>query len=192
MSPTRARDLTARLCESGDLARALETARDIRDPWFRCQALAFCAKENDRPIRLNLLREAFDSAIEQKEPNRIVSVSAWPLGVLCEFGDNDELSLEVDRLILINESEQHPVRRADSLFYILRSIHKGPWHITKRVNDAFRTACESGHGWKRDRDLRDASAWIAAHDHNEAMRLIDLIGILRVRRQALRNLPAKI
>lgn len=140
---------------------------------------------------MKILREAFDSAAEQEDPNPIVSVSAWPLGVLCDYGDHDELARETNRLIGIIEKESHPIRRADGLFLVLKFTRQGPWNVVKCVLDAFRSACEAGHGWKRDRDLRDASEWIAPRDHEEALRLVELIEQPRVRRQALRKFPAR-
>lgn len=57
MSANAERDLVARIAPT-DPARALEVARRIGDPWFRCQALTFVAEQSPRGDVRRLLGEA--------------------------------------------------------------------------------------------------------------------------------------
>ena len=78
-------------------AEALKIARDIEDPWFRCQALTAVALHcADTAKKNRLLDESFQAALLTEQPNRIVSVSSWPLNVLCLSGQDAKLSKEVE------------------------------------------------------------------------------------------------
>src|SRR5437763_967031 len=94
----------------------LKAARDIRDPWCRCQALAEVAEHCSNTAAKNrVLSEAFEAALEMREPNRVVTVSSWPLKVVCKSGQEVRLKSEVSRLRGIIAAEPSPVRRADAL-----------------------------------------------------------------------------
>lgn len=125
-----------------DTSEAIRAARNVADPWYRCQALANTAyRISDRKQRKRLVAEAFDAALECGEPNRIVTVSAWPLKVLCKAGEQETLSLDVSRLLAIANSEPSPVRRADALNHMLGAIVTGPRPLFWKVFDRFVQAC---------------------------------------------------
>src|SRR5215213_7284958 len=71
------RELVGKLARS-EPARALEIARSISEPWYRCQSLAHVALylEDQKQFK-KVIGEALAAAYEQTEPNRIVSVASW-------------------------------------------------------------------------------------------------------------------
>ena len=175
------------LCASKNLAEALDTAREIEDPWYRCQALAYVAEiETCRERRNSILKEAFSVALEQNSANRVVTVSAWPLAVLCKFGELEIAKGEIERLKEIAKSESNPVCWVDSIFELLKKTN-GTQAITKQLLPPFKEACAAAHGWRTDRNLRDAIAWVANFDRDEALELIELIHEPRVKRQAIKT-----
>ena len=121
---------------------ALEIARRIVDPWYRCQALAHVAHELSDPVaKTRLLRETFALATKAPDVNRAVSVSAWPLKVLCKDQRAGNLTTETRRLLRLAQDEASPVRRADALNLVLGAILLGPRRLFLEVLESFKTAC---------------------------------------------------
>jgi len=68
-----------------------------------------------------VLHEALAAAKEQEEPNRIVSVATWPIGVFVRRAIGD-VSAIVPELLEIISREPNPVRRADALALLLGAV----------------------------------------------------------------------
>jgi hypothetical protein len=173
----------------GDVEGGLTIARAIRDPWFRCQSLALVARFLDDRRRPGVLTEAFKAADELAEPNRIVTVASWPIEVLTELGPHDRLRQTVDRLIGVISTEQHSLRRADALNAVLHRV----WPVAdlrSKVLGEFRAACAAGHGWRRDRLLRNTAQRLAEIDLAGATELVAMIEEDRIRRRAAREVAA--
>ncbi len=177
-----------RLAEK-DPKLAFVLAQQVRDPWYRCQVLAYVAKrETDVQAKLRIIQHAFDAAKLTNEPNRIVSVSSWPIEVLVEIGEEECVEKEVNRLLHVIAAEPHPTRRGDAILMLLLKLVKGPPKSLVAVFDAFLTACLVGHGWKRDRNLRDAAVFLGQMGLNrEKDMCIAQIENQRVKRQAIKK-----
>jgi hypothetical protein len=136
-----------------DPQAALKVARAIRHPWYRCQALSTVAKHwGTRTQKLDLLESALAAAQEQKEINRIVTVSAWPLGVMAGI-DPDKAQEHAFRLVLLANHEEHTLRRADALFALASSTRSNS-QLLEAVVPALTGALLAGHGWRIDRLIR--------------------------------------
>lgn len=122
--------------------RALQLARAMDDPWYRCQALSHIARHTDSPsLRNAILDEAFAAATALHEPNRLVTVSAWPLKVLALTGEHSRADIEAKRLTAIIATEPSPVRRADALYVLLGAVIHATRVVTLPVLQAFAAAC---------------------------------------------------
>jgi len=116
---TQRRDRVAVIARTKPV-EALELARAIEDPWFRCQALSIAAvRVQDRRAHQHAIDGAFAAANELREPNRVVTASAWPVKALALAGQMSTVSSEVERLLQVASTEASPVRRADALRYLL-------------------------------------------------------------------------
>jgi hypothetical protein len=172
---------------SSDYERALQLARSIPAPWYRCQALSSVAEVTADPdAKRALIAEAFASALETAEPNRIVSISAWPLEVLRAIATTHEVAREVERLLAISREEPHSLRRCQAQVGILFALRYGPMDSFWRVLDACIASCTAGVGWRRDRVLRGVATLVDPHSHDQAIQITQLIDSPRFRRQALR------
>jgi hypothetical protein len=137
---TQQRDAVAAKA-AANTQEALELARTIADPWFRCQALSMVAVHiPDRRRQQLVIQEAFASATELSEPNRIVTVSSWPLKVLLVTGNKTKASAETERLLRMISAEGSPVRRADALRQLLGSVSTSR-DLVQRVSKEFAAAC---------------------------------------------------
>src|SRR5258708_3461022 len=149
------------------LQAALRKARKIEDPWPRSTALASLAYGCTDPSKKNqILNESFLAALEMQEPNRIVTVSAWPLKVLCNSGQDTRVKVEVNRLLAILAGEPSPVRRADALNKMLGAILRGPrpvfWPVFEQFQKACLTRLENGKRNRRGESL--LSRWVLVVD----------------------------
>ena len=136
-----------------DPQQALKVARAIRHPWYRCQALSKVAEHwGTKGQKLVLLEEAFAAAEEQPEINRLVTVSAWPLGVLVGV-DPGVVPEHLQRLVHLATREEHSLRRADALFSVANAIRENP-SLLAAVVPALTGALLSGRGWRIDRLIR--------------------------------------
>lgn len=133
---------------------ALRTARAIRHPWYRCQALSTVAKHwGTKPQKRKLLGEALAAAQEQQEINRVVTVSAWPVRVLTEVAP-DDVTPHVQRLVTLANDEPHPVRRADALSALVSAVRDHP-SLPSTVVPSLVAALLAGRGWRIDRLIRN-------------------------------------
>lgn len=121
---------------------ALELARGIDDPWFRCQALSVAAVHvPDRRVQECAIDDAFAAANELSEPNRVVTVSSWPVKALALTGHMSSVPSEVARLVQLIATESSPVRRADALRYLLGAVSIAPAAVARLVAREFAAAC---------------------------------------------------
>ena len=137
---TQQRDHVASIA-STDPEHALELALKIVDPWFRCQALSIAAVHVSDRQRRRAIDHAFASANELAQPNRVVTVSSWPVKALVLTGNGRRASSETVRLLQVISSEGSPVRRADALRYLLGAVSASNKDVFLRVAQAFADAC---------------------------------------------------
>ena len=138
---TQQRDRVSVIAKTKPL-EALELARGIEDPWFRCQALSIAAVHtSNRRSQQRAIDEAFAVANELGEPNRVVTVSSWPVKALALAGHRSSISSKVDRLLHLISTESSPVRRADALRYLLGAVSQAPAAVAARVAREFTAAC---------------------------------------------------
>ncbi len=123
-------------------ARAIELAKRIVDPWYRCQALAHVAHEtSDLRQKKRFLRRAFAAAAELSDLNRKVTVSAWPLKVLCHSPGAGDLTAETERLLHSAREITSPVQRADALNLVLGSLLEASKPLFVKALQNFTAAC---------------------------------------------------
>lgn len=142
---TRAQQLAAR-----DPEKAVEVAEAINHPWYRCQALTMAAENMpDAASARRVLERALAAAHELQEPNRIVTVSSWPLRALLR-NDWPDQSAEVGRLLEIIETEPHSLRRANALFALLEGVFTRE-SLRERVLSSLLSSLAVSHGWRAER-----------------------------------------
>ncbi len=159
---------------TNDLDRAVKEARKIEHPWYRCQSLARVAEEvrsNDNAAKL--LREALAAAREQSEPNRIVSVAAWPVGVMVRR-DIAGVDAEVAKLLEVIAPEPNPIRKGDGLLLLLHAVFpRKPLRdeVLHRLLDSMRSA----RGWRARRILQYTAQAMLEESIEAAERICALI-----------------
>lgn len=187
-APTGLRNKVKQLVTS-DIDKAATLAAEINDPWFKSQALAFVAdKIGDRKRKEKILEQSFSSALEADSPNRIVSVSSWPLRVLSKSKEVKLVNTEVNKLINILEKESHPVRKLDALLNLIHALHHGPIETLNTVVKKYIEIAEICKSWKKDTGLYEIALLIKKHDLKASHRLINLIWDDVKKKKALKDI----
>lgn len=155
-----------------DPRKALEVARSIRHPWYRCQALSKVAEVwGTQSQKIELLEEALAAAAEQSEINRIVSVSAWPMQVMVGVAP-DAVAGHLRRLVPLADQEPHTVRRADALSMLAFAVRQDST-LFAEVIPSLVTALLTGRGWRIDRLIRHAVEMLNGSMPDVAKKLIE-------------------
>jgi hypothetical protein len=195
MSATQERDRVCRIAPT-DIASALRIARDINDPWFRCQALAYVAWHTpDHKPFLDGIAESLVSASSISNPNRAVTVAAWPVAALARrrFSSTEamernerELGAVVSQLTKAIANEPNPASRADALLMLVNALSPFKPKLRGQVLGPLVKECRDPANRKRQRQLEAAAFVIAGDDRDAAHTLIGLLEGGRKQRTAER------
>jgi hypothetical protein len=151
-----------------DPPAALEVARHITDPWYRCQALANAAEHiGERKLALRVLQEALDAADEQRAPNRIVTVASWPLRVLVALGEEGRVRSHLERLMQRIAGEPHPIRRMDGQMALLAAVKGCGPEVSSPIFEALLETLRHAHGWRRDNMLGELAGILLQRGESE-------------------------
>ena len=182
------RELVGKL-SGAEPVKALEVARSISEPWYRCQSLAHVAWNlADRKQFEKVIGEALAAAYEQREPNRVVTVASWAVRAMVKK-NNPKISSVVGGLLQEIRRETNPVRQADALVFLFEAVYYEP-RLRDLVLDALLSACEQMNSWKRPCILSNVALVLAKDDPNRAAQIVDLIGEGRKSRQTRREIAA--
>jgi hypothetical protein len=144
--------------------KAIKVARTIKDPWFRCQALAHVARywpDEDFPP---ILREASEAADSQDNWYKRVTVSAWPIRAHLER----RCPLPASKLLAryVNEASniENMGGRSEALLMLFQAAKPFDRKLWEPVFRALVRAMEPALSWRQLRNIRSAAAMIAADD----------------------------
>ncbi len=150
---------------------ALSLARKIGHPWYRCQAIASVVEANPSIREAEvLLAEALEAAYCQDEPNRVASVSFWPLRLLAK--QFPALAAEnTTRLLSVIAEEPHGLRRLDGLCAILGAVVSQS-ELRQQVLAPLLEAAQVSSGWRTERLLNGAIQALIPYDRHVALSLL--------------------
>lgn len=172
-----------------DPTAALAMARGIRHPWYRCQSLTAVAQAlSPLPDSIHILEESLTAAHEQHEPNRVVSVAAWPLSILIKL-DRERTVKEVELLLNLARSEPHGLRRLDALDWLLASVSHDA-ELRRRVAESYQSTSHQCAGWRADRTTAFRATQLAKLDLPLAKEILASRATNRFSRKALRFIEA--
>ena len=154
-----------------DPITALSTARAIRHPWYRCQALAEVASTRGLQTDfMDILNESLAAAFKQCEPNRIITVAMWPLGVLLKV-DRARTCTEVESLLALAATEPHGLRRLDALNSLLGLVAVDS-ELRTRVLAPYLETAKLCVGWRAERAIASMAQCLARFDLQLAIEII--------------------
>ncbi len=187
MSATEERDEAAGLAPTST-TKALALARQISDPWFRCQALADVARYASTELVSPIAHEAISTALQQEDAYKAVAASAWPVRALLERNQTELLPLLLNELVKRARSINHPVRRLEALFLMWQAAFPFIHSETDEVFQEFIRACGSAHSWKAGARLEEAIHILASRDPSGAAEFAQGMRDGKYKRRSLKRL----
>jgi hypothetical protein len=189
LTPTHLRDQACDLaCQ--DTESALQVARQIDDPWFRCQALAWIGRFASEDKRITILDEAINVSRAIEDPYRSVAVSAWPLRAFIELGETAKANTLWLGILGKSDNIENPVSRSDALFLLWQSVFDWESAVRQEVQQRLLASCRDAKSWKSPDTLKLA-AFIRASESQEAA--IDFVRKMpegKAKRSALSRIEA--
>jgi hypothetical protein len=190
VAQTRERDEAMQLAKV-DSQAALDAARRISEPWFRCQALAGVARyaPNDS-VALRVAEEASRGAEEALSAYEPVAAVAWPVRALVERGYAHEAESMMRRALVRSEQIANHVSRVDALFLLVQAgwAARGDAWISAVAHLV--AATRTASSWKVPGVLRDLVLMLAGSGRDFGPTLANMPEG-KHRRQAENRLAAK-
>lgn len=173
-----------------DSAKALLLARKIRDPWYRCQALAAVARfaADDQIIRV--ADDALSAAKLGKDGYARVAAAAWPVRALAERDEVRHAQQVLVRLLDDASRIEQPTSKAEALFLLCQAAWPLPMAVRQPVLGALIAACLAADSWKAGRIMRDVALMVAADSKEKAQGMINAMHQSIYKRQAQKRLDA--
>lgn len=189
-SPTAQRERAIRAATS-DTDAALRLARDVDDPWYRCQALAWVARfapEDDAVARI--ADESLAAARSTDDAYKHVAAAAWPVRALVEHDLPTRAVAAVADRLPTARAIPHPVNRVDALDLLHQAIFPLGPAARRAAQQSLVDACLAANSWRAGRTLRDLVLTVAADDPAEVQSILARTPESAYRRQTLRHLAA--
>ena len=184
MSAKSESDRFARLANN-ELDTAIRIARLMSDPWLRCRALALVAWHTHEWKRFRkLIAESFDAASQIEDPNRAVTVAAWPLAALARRQVEStgaakrydrEIRSILPRLMKTLGDDANSVSRADALLTLVHAVSPFKPAFRMELLALLIKECKNARNWKAQRQLEEAALVVAGDDLATAHKLIELL-----------------
>jgi hypothetical protein len=184
---TKARDKVAELSASQP-KEALRLARQIADPWFAVQALAWIVRRADSAIAGEALGEARDTAKAGRDAYQRASVLAWPIRAAVETGRIEEARrMLADGLALIPKVKPAGSRAEAAGLLLEAAFPAGP-DVWRPALEAIEAHCAGDGDWRSGRLCRSV-AHLLAHEHMaDARRLVAAMPEGKIKDRAAKEL----
>ena len=173
-----------------DFQRAVRLAREVAEPWFRCQALASVARHAPDGEVAGLAMEAVKAARAGNDRYQQVAACAWPVRALAERNETRRATQIVAEVLPLAGEITHPVSRLEALFLFWQAAYPLAGTVRHTVLGALVAACLAASSWRAGRTMRDVALIMAAEDRRRAEQLVASMPACRYKRQAERALAA--
>ena len=158
MSRDNSPKLRNKACDlaAGNWIAAAAVANEIADPWYACQAYAWCGRFAPASESAALIDESFKRARGGKDPYQRLAANAWPLRALIELALSDRAAAEFETISRIATDVQPPSSRAEACYLIFEALAGGPRGLGSRVLNWMLNAVQPNRHWREQRAVRDA------------------------------------
>lgn len=155
MSATTQRDRATSLAKSRP-NEALKQARQVDEPWFRAQALAWVARFADSDV-IEIAAEAAKAAAEGGDKYQQCAVRAWEIVALAERDYKSEASKRLREALNTAKNVEPVSSRSEALFLLLQaSARIGPADAVN-VYEVLKSLCPAGEHWRCQRAIRNGA-----------------------------------
>jgi hypothetical protein len=166
-NPAQARDRAISLAHS-DPSAAITLAREINDPWFACEALAWVGRFWPGDDFESVINEAFEIGRQCSDPYQVVASAAWPVRALIERGASSQISTIVLPLLAVANEIPSLASRSEALFLLFQATKPGTQTNWIPVLEELIKASFPTLHWRQSRNLSEAILIVAADDNRLA------------------------
>lgn len=171
MDNVNAREMAGQLARPNP-ERALAVARGIRDPWYRCQALAQVGRYAGTDLAKLALDEAVEAAAQGGDGYRRLTVLAWPIRAAIERGQAG-LAERWLKAALKEIATVDPLpSRAETLWWLWAAAFPGGDKMRSAVRGAVLVHCPPDRSWRAERLYRYMVATLAEASPDDAHTLL--------------------
>lgn len=149
------RERTLQLAKTNTPA-AVAAAREIRDPWARCQALAWVARFAPDGMVSAIAEEALSAADAGADRYQQVAAAAWPVRALLERSHSATAETALRKLIPRASVIEHAGSRAEALLLLLHAVAPGRVEPSLSVLHALLAIPHPPIHWRHRRALRES------------------------------------
>ncbi len=145
-----------------DPKQAVAVARAIKDPWFRCQSLAYAARywpDNDFK---GFLEEAVKAAESQDNWYKRVTVSAWPIRAYLERDCPTSAKRLLERYAAGATNIENRGGRSEALLMLFQAAKPFDQRLWEPVLWSLVQSTEPAIAWRQVRNIRSALAMLSA------------------------------
>ena len=154
MSATLQRDQASALAKSNP-KQALAKAKDISEPWFRAQALAWVARFTDSdPVAIAKL--AAKAASQCDDDYKRSAVRAWEVAALAERDEPNHAERGLKAAVSVAEGVQPISSRSEALFLLFQAAFLLGRKQAEWVCGRLHATCPEAEHWRCKRSRRDA------------------------------------
>jgi hypothetical protein len=185
---TQLRDQAASIAATNPVG-ALEIARRIDEPWFRCQALAYAALHcPESAQRIKIIDESFEASENCRTDYKRVAVAVWPLKVLVLSQEEERYRVRIGVLLDQAKAIENPISCVHAIEQILGAINGAPKEIVGAVLTEVETACRKIRSWKVDSAIQHVAVCYFAHAPHQMLKLVESMTNKRIQRKTLMDL----
>jgi len=179
---TKARDQVSALAPSQP-AEALRIARQIADPWFAVQALAWVVRFDKGDVGDAAFAEARDISKAGRDAYQKSAVLAWPVRAAIETGRIAQARELLQSGIALLAKVKPVGSRAEAGGLLLEAAFPGGRPLWEPVLLAIEKHCQPTTDWRTQRLYRSLARIVLAEDADAAARLVAALprGKTRVR-----------
>jgi hypothetical protein len=139
-----------------DWVRAIALADQIEDPWYACQAYAWCGRFAPSAQSGALLEEALRRARAGKDAYQQLAAAAWPLRALMELGHHQRAATVFESVADLAMDVEPQSSRAEACYLVFQSVAFGPRELATNALHWLLTALQPGGHWRERRAVREA------------------------------------
>lgn len=155
MSATTQRDRATSLAKSCP-NEALKQARQVDEPWFRAQALAWVARFADSDV-VTIAAEAAKAATEGGDKYQQCAVRAWEIAALAERDYKSEASKRLREALNIAKNVEPVASRSEALFLLFQASARIAPTDAEKVFEVLKSLCPAEAHWRCQRALRNGA-----------------------------------
>jgi hypothetical protein len=159
MCPDASPQLRSEACDlaANNWVAAVAVADQIADPWYACQAYAWCGRFAPAAESVALIENAFRRACASKDAYQRLAANAWPLRALIELGLSDRAVAAFEAIADAgSDADLSSGRRAEAYFLVFEALAAGPRDLAARALDWLLVPIDPAGHWRERRAVREA------------------------------------